>query len=248
VKSGPFITIALILAASNVLGEETLRDEREPFSISGRVTAAISGSDIVVAGKSVHLEGTRAPKRGRICLRNSESVDIGTEIADGFARKVVGHETTLSVRTDDSGRLVGRGTVNGEDIGEIAISNGFAVTKIGDYSYAAQEREARNNRPGLWSCSSFPKAESAPELTVVTPAPRPLPPPMEVKPTPSPKSRNTVEYLPPDAQLPPPPSEQEDDFNLVLDDVGGFLEGIFTGIDRGIREIFGAPAPPTGPR
>ena len=81
-KSGPFLTIAIILAASHVLGEEVLRDERQPFSISGRVTAAVSGSDIVVAGKSVHLEGTRAPKRGRICLRNSESVDIGTEVAD----------------------------------------------------------------------------------------------------------------------------------------------------------------------
>jgi endonuclease YncB( thermonuclease family) len=248
VKSGRFLTIAIMLAASPVLSEEVLRDEREPFSISGRVTAAVSGSDIVVAGKSVHLEGTRAPKRGRTCLRNSESVDIGTEVADGFARKVVGNEATLSVHADESGRLVGRGTVNGQDIGEIAISNGFAVTKIGDYSYAAQEREARNNRPGLWSCSSFPKAESAPELTVVTPAPRPLPPPMEVKPPPSPKSGNTVEYLSPDARLPPPPSEKADDFDLVLDDVGGFFEDIFTGIDRGIREIFGAPAPPTGPR
>jgi endonuclease YncB( thermonuclease family) len=242
--------MVIAFAASPVLGQEALSDEREPFSISGRVTEAVSGSDIIVAGKSVHLEGTRAPKRGRICLRNGDSVDIGTEAAEGFARKVVGSEATLSVHTDENGRLVGRGTIGGQDIGEIAILGGFAVTKIGDYSYTAQEREARNNRPGLWSCSSFPKTESAPETTAIAPAPRALPPPIEVKPLPSPKSRNTVEYLPPDAQLPPQPSEQEEDFDLVLDDVGGFLEGIFTGIDRGIRELFGAPppAPPTEPR
>jgi hypothetical protein len=66
------------------------RAEQEPFSISGRVTEAVSGSDIIVAGKSVHLEGTRAPNRGRICLRNGESGDIGTEVALGFARKTWG--------------------------------------------------------------------------------------------------------------------------------------------------------------
>ena len=235
-------SIAIILAASPATAQEPTPSEQGDFTVTGKITSAVSGSEIVVSGKSVRLEGTRAPKRGRICQRNGEGVDIGTEVADGLARKVVGSDATMTVHTDESRRLIGRGTFNGQDIGEIAITNGFAVTKIGDYRYAAQEREARNIRPGLWSCSSFPKAESA-DTAVVAPAPQPLPPPMEVKPSPAPKSRNTVEYLPPDAPLPTQPTEPEDDFELVLDDVGGFFEGIFTGIDRGIREIFGAPPP-----
>lgn len=239
--------LAIFFAAPPVVAQDAPRAPLADFPVSGRVSGVVSGSDIIVAGKSIHLEGTRAPRRGRICLRNGESVDIGSEAADGFARKIVGSEASLSVHADESGRLVGRGTVNGEDIGATAVANGFAVTKIGDYSYAAQEREARNNRPGLWSCSSFPKAESAPETATVVPAPRPLPEPMDIKPAPSAKSPNAVDYLPPDApappDAPPPPNAQEDDFELALDDVGGFFESIFSGIDRTIRDAFGAPPP-----
>lgn len=240
-----FLILVTVFLALPAAAEETPNLQGE-FSISGKITRVVSGSDIIVSGKSVHLEGTRAPKRGRICLRNGETVDIGSEVADGLAHKVVGVEATMSVHTDESGRLVGSGNVNGQDIGEIAITNGFAVTKIGDYKYAAREREARNSRPGLWSCSSFPKAQSGTEAAVVTPAPQPLPPPVEIKPRPAPKPRNTVEYLPPDAPQPQNPSEQEDDFELVLDDVGGFFEGIFSGIDRAVRDVFGTP--PNGPQ
>ena len=137
--------------------------------------------------RAARFKGTRAPKRGRVCIRNGEPVDIGSEVADGLARKIVGSEARLTVQTDETGRLVGSGTIGGQDIGEIAISSGFAVTKIGDYRYAAQEREARNNRPGLWSCSSSPKAENS-DTAAVAPAPRPLPPPMGVKPSLAPKT------------------------------------------------------------
>jgi endonuclease YncB( thermonuclease family) len=245
VASIPWLaTLVVFFAAPPVVAEDAASPPPADFQVTGKISGVASGSDIIVAGKSIRLEGTRAPRRGRVCLRNGESVDIGSESAEGFARKIVGSEAFLSVHADESGRLVGRGSVNGEDIGAIAIANGFAVTKIGDYRYAAQEREARNNRPGLWSCSSFPKAESAPETAGVVPAPRPLPPPLEIKPAPSPKSGNAVEYLPPDAPLPSPPDVPEDDFELALDDVGGFFENIFSGIDRTIRDVFGAPPSP----
>lgn len=229
------------------IAEEQIPDAmarpHEAFSVSGKITAVTSGADIILAGKSVHLEGARAPKRGRICLRNGESIDIGTEVADGLARKILGSEASMSVHVDESGRLTGSGGVNGQDIGEIAISNGFAVTKLGDYHYAALEREARNHRPGLWSCSSFPKTESAPEAVAV-PSPRPLPPPLEIKPSPSAKLPNGIEYLPPEAPTPLQTTPPEDDFDLALDDVGDFFESIFSGIDRTIRDAFGAPPPP----
>jgi endonuclease YncB( thermonuclease family) len=249
-----FVWIIIAFAAS--IPPMAVRAEGQPpdvsltpqgaFTISGKITAVTSGADVIVSGKSVRLEGARAPKRWRICLRNGENVDIGSEVADGFARKVVGNEASMTVHPDENGRLVGQGTVNGQDLGEIAIINGFAVTKIGDYRYAPREREARNNRPGLWSCSSFPRTEGAPETAAVVPAPRPLPPPMDIGPPPSAKSQNGIEYLPPDAALPPQAGEPEDDFDLVLDDVGGFFESIFSGIDRTIRDVVGAPPPSEG--
>lgn len=241
----------MIMVFSTSIAPWAVRAEERPpdaapgpqggFTISGKITAVTSGSDVIVSGKSVRLEGTRAPGRGRLCLRNGESVDIGSEVADAFARKVVGSEASMSVHADENGRLVGHGVVNGQDIGEIAIVNGFAVTKIGDYRYAPQEREARNNRPGLWSCSSFPRTPAPAETAVVAPAPQPLPPPMEIRPPLPAETHKGVEYLPPDAPLPPQPGEADDDFDLVLDDVGGFFENIFTGIDRTIRDAFGAP-------
>ncbi len=78
-------------------------------------------------------------------------------------------------------------------------------------------------------------------MAVIAPAPEPLPPPMEVKPPPSPKSPSGVEYAPLDPSLPDLPVEPEDDFDLVLDGVGGFFEDVFNGIDGTLRSIFGAP-------
>ena len=236
-----FLVLLTVLLAWPAAAEDSIASQGE-FAISGKITGVVSGSDIIVSGKSVHLEGTRSPKRSRICLRNGESVDIGSEVADGLAQKLVGSQATMSVHTDENGRFTGSGSINGQDIGEIAITNGFAVTKIGDFKYAAQERVARSNRPGLWSCSSFPKIQSASsEPTVVTPDAKPLPSPEEIKPRPSPKTRTAIEYMPKDQTLRPQPREQEDDFELVLDDVGGFFENIFSGIDRAIRDVFGAP-------
>lgn len=237
-----FITPTLVIAEERSVDPAV--GSREEFSISGKISAVTSGAEVVVSGKSVRLEGTRAPKRGRNCLRNGESVDIGSEVADGLARQIVGSEASMSVHVDESGRLTGRGNTNGRDIGEIAISNGFAVTKLGDYRYASREREARNSRPGLWSCSSFPKSDAASETAVVPPAPRPLPPPMEIRPPLPEAPRSGVEYLPPEAPSPVQPGAPEDDFDLTLDEVGGFFENIFSGIDRTIRDAFGAPPPP----
>jgi hypothetical protein len=110
-----FLVLVTVLLAWPAAAEEPTSLQGE-FSISGRISGATSGSDIIVSGKSVHLEGTRAPKRGRICLRNGESVDIGSEVAEGLTRKVVGAEATMFVHTDESGRLVGSGSVNGQDV------------------------------------------------------------------------------------------------------------------------------------
>ncbi len=152
---------ALIIAAA-LIASPVIAEEAGEFSIRGRITRAITGADIIVGGKNVHLEGMRAPKRGRICIRAGENVDIGTEVANGLARKIVGSDADILAHTDESGRLVGRGTVNGEDIGEIAITNGFAVSKsatlpmpirsarpvISDSAYgpAARSRKRRSSR------------------------------------------------------------------------------------------------------
>ncbi|MCC3246777.1 thermonuclease family protein [Methylocystis sp. WRRC1] len=230
----------LLLLGPAAIAQEAMPSPGGEFVIQGRITRALTGADIVINGKSVHLAGVRAPKRGRICIRGGESVDIGSEVADGLNHKLAGAEAVIQGRLDEGGRIVGRGTVNGQDIGELAIINGFAVTKIGDVTYAKQEREARNTRPGLWSCSSFPKTETLPEVAAAGPAPQ-LPPPAQVKPWPEPKSRGGVDYAPPEAQPSAQPVDPEDDFDLVLDDVGGFFEDVFNGIDRTIRDIFGAP-------
>lgn len=244
-KSTRALLAAFSFLASAALAQEPAPSPGGEFPIRGRISRAITGADILVAGKSVHIDGTRAPKRGRICVRGGENVDIGSEVADGLGNKLLGAEADLQVHADENGRLVGKGTANGADIGEIAISNGFAVSKIGDPRYARQEREARNNRPGLWSCSSFPKTEQPADVATVAPAPLPLPPPREVKPAPAPpNARGGVEYAPPDAVTPLPPNEPEDDFELDLGAVGNFFEDVFSGIDRGIRDLFGAPPPP----
>jgi endonuclease YncB( thermonuclease family) len=236
--------IMLLGSSSLVMAEPAQVLPDSGFTVHGHISEVVTGADVVVEGKLIHLEGLRAPNRGRVCIRGGESVDVGREAAEGLSRKLNGGEAFIEAHTDGSGRLVGGGMVNGSDIGEIATSNGFAVSKIGFYTYAKQEREARTNRLGLWSCSSFPKQETPTDIAT-SPAP-PASEPMQItpKPTPQPPSRAGVEYAPEDVQIPYQPVEPEDDLDLTLDDAGGFFEGIFSGIDRGIRDLFGAPPPP----
>ena len=67
---------------------------------------------------------------------------------------LIGHEITISViDTDKYGRIVARIYYKGEDIGLLMIKSGNAW-HYRQYdetpSYAAAEREARENRKGLW--------------------------------------------------------------------------------------------------
>lgn len=234
------LSVVFVFLASAAVAQEGKSSPGGEFVIEGRITQAPTGADVVINGKSVHLDGARAPMRGRICIRGGENVDIGSEAADGLERKLAGADAMMQTRLDESGRLVGKGTANGQDIGEVAITNGFAASKIGDVTYAKQEREARNTRSGLWSCSSFPKVETRPEAANAVPAPQPI----ERKPLSAPKSGGGIAYAPSRVQTPAQPVDPEDEFDLVLDDVGGFFEDVFNGIDRSIREVFGAPPPP----
>lgn len=238
----PLSVVFLFLASATVAQEVKPLPQGE-IVIEGRITRAPTGADVILNGNSIHLDGVRAPMRGRICIRGGENVDIGSEAADGLEHKLAGAKVIMQTRLDESGRLVGNGTANGQDIGEVAITNGFATSKIGDVTYAKQEREARNARSGLWACSSFPKVETRPEAANAGAAPQPLPPPIELKPLSAPKSGGSIEYAPSQVQTPVQPVDPEDDFDLVLDDVGGFFEDVFKGIDRSIREVFGAPPP-----
>ncbi len=77
----------VLITAAALTASPVMAEEAGEFSIRGRITRAITGADIIVGGKSVHLEGTRAPKRGRICIRAGESVDIETEVAEELARR-----------------------------------------------------------------------------------------------------------------------------------------------------------------
>lgn len=243
------IIIALLGSNSTSIAEPTQGLPDGGFTVHSMITQVVTGADIVIEGKVIHLDGLRAPKRGRTCLRNGDTVDIGTEVADGLRQKLGAGEAFIEAHTDSTGKLVGGGMINGVDIGEIAVRNGYAVSKIGSYNYANQERETRASRFGLWSCSSFPKQEGTVEMvqnpaTITTPISGPTKIIPRPQPLPAPSPRAGIKYAPEDVQIPYQTVEPEDDFDLVLDEAGGFFEDVFNDIDRGIRDLFHGPPLP----
>jgi endonuclease YncB( thermonuclease family) len=110
-RGGPLaVLLALLLIASSALADRT---------IEGRVTVVRDVDTIIVAGTAVRLNGLDGPET---------STRYGRE-ARAFMTGLVQGETVICYlngeRTYD--RWVGVCFLDGEDIGAIAITNGFAL-------------------------------------------------------------------------------------------------------------------------
>ncbi len=130
--------------------------DRQTAAIVGSAQV-IDGDSFVVAGTEVRLYGIDAPERRQTCLRGGRAWNCGAEAAAALRAAAAGREVVCRPRDRDRyGRTVAVCVAGGVDLGAAMVKGGLAVA-LG--AYAADEREARDARRGIWS-SSFDRPEA----------------------------------------------------------------------------------------
>jgi len=133
-----------------------------PVSAEDRVTAIIDGDTLVWKGRRVRLHGMDAPEMDQTCRDASRrTYRCGWRARQHLKEIISGRPISCErVTIDRYGRDVAVCLVDGIDIGERMVHDGWAVAYI-RYSraYAWAENVARQHHKGLWQ-NSFTMPET----------------------------------------------------------------------------------------
>ena len=135
--------ILIVMLATKSIFAETL---------SGRVTV-IDGDTLEMHGQRIRLHGIDAPESGQSCAdKNGTIYRCGQVSAKQMASYVRGKTVNCNVTDRDRyGRLVAACFINGEDINERLVFEGWALA-YRHYSrdYVRSETQAKRNSAGMW--------------------------------------------------------------------------------------------------
>ncbi len=110
----------------------------------------VDGDSFFLNGSEVRMVGIDAPEGKQTCERQGRSWPCGEEARAQLAQFIGGR--AISCRgdaPDQHGRILGTCTVNGRNLNRDMVAAGFAVSFGALYN--REEREAHDNRRGLWS-------------------------------------------------------------------------------------------------
>ena len=117
-------------------------------------TAKVREGDHVVIGSSrIRLGGIDAPSVDQLCLNNAgERWTCGAAARDELAKHTDGKSWSCHVlRTDRRGRQIAHCEVDGEDIQQWMVKNGWALSYARfSHDYDADEKAAREAKAGMW--------------------------------------------------------------------------------------------------
>ena len=112
------------------------------------------GDQVTIATTRIRLAGIVAPALDQLCLNAAgERWGCGVAAQQALTEKVGDRSWSCSShRTDRFGRSVAKCLVDGEDIGQWMVRNGWALSFV-HYShvYDADEKAAREAKAGMWA-------------------------------------------------------------------------------------------------
>lgn len=153
---GARITLLLLAAvlglAGIALGRFWPDEQAQVFSGPAVVT---DGDTLVVAGRTVRLQGLDAPETRQACTRDGRDWACGVEATRALRDHIGGRPVSCAgLGTDRFGRTLGRCRVEGQDIGAWMVRQGWAVA-YRRYSdrYVPEELWARVHGRGIWAGS-----------------------------------------------------------------------------------------------
>jgi endonuclease YncB( thermonuclease family) len=112
------------------------------------------GDQVTIGSTRIRLAGIDAPNLDQLCLNAaSERWTCGVAARDGLVAYVGTKSWTCHVqRTDRFGRSVAKCEVDGEDIGQWLVKNGWALSYVRfSHVYDGDEKAAREAKAGLWA-------------------------------------------------------------------------------------------------
>lgn len=147
------IVVALALAAAAA---------RADVSSWARV---LDDGSLSIGGRLVRLQGVSIPPTDRICGGLDMPTTCGPRAVLQLSRKVGAEFVRCQdLGRDDSGAMLGRCSVLGEDLGGWMVLNGWAMAGPGaPVEYVQWERLAESRRLGIWG---------QPVDVIIRPAPR----------------------------------------------------------------------------
>lgn len=131
------------------------RRRRPPAPEAGSVIAGkawvTDGDSLRVSGHRIRFSGLDAPEMDQWAKhRDGTWFKHGKRVKRALIRTVGGRQVEVSVEgIDRHGRVLGRVTCSGRDVGAWLVRNGHAIAAYGD-RYKDVENEARRERRGLW--------------------------------------------------------------------------------------------------
>jgi len=112
------------------------------------------GDQVQIGSSKIRLGGIDAPSVDQLCLNNTgERWTCGIAARDELIRHADGKSWTCHVRPaiDRRGRQVARCEVEGEDIQQWMVKNGWALSYTRtSHDYDADEKAAREAKAGMW--------------------------------------------------------------------------------------------------
>jgi endonuclease YncB( thermonuclease family) len=141
----PFLLLVtvLVMAVATVFGS-TLAD-----TAPGPV-AIIDGDTLQIGDRIVHLAGIDAPELGQRCMIENKDWRCGLEAALAL-RKLAAFGTVSCVSEEEAPTVVGTCQIDGKDLAEVMVGQGYAVALPGAApNYQSAEAAARDGKLGLW--------------------------------------------------------------------------------------------------
>lgn len=133
------------LSALNPFGAST-------ETISGRAQV-LSGDTLVIAGKTIGLDGVEAPERRQTCKRpGARRWRCGVAAERALQRLVYRKTVTCEAQGAETlGRRQARCTVGDADLGESLVKAGHVFAVAGLFApYASLEQDAKARKVGIW--------------------------------------------------------------------------------------------------
>ena len=113
----------------------------------------IDGDTIEVAGHRIRLHGIDAPESKQLCRRDGQRWRCGEDATSALKAFLGGRPVSCEeLDRDRYRRIVAKCAVDGVDIGEWMVSQGWAVAYYQySYEYARAEQRAKSARRGIWA-------------------------------------------------------------------------------------------------
>lgn len=147
--SAALVLIPLMSCSAGVTAPSRAGAQRGPSSIIVGVATATDGDTIEIHGTAIRLSGFDAPEHGSMCGSTNVYQRASLALSDYIGTRTV---HCAPDGTETHGRTVATCTVDGVDLGEHMVSEGWARDwpRFSHGAYADDEASARGAHRGIW--------------------------------------------------------------------------------------------------